>query len=677
MNKIKLNFGIIQKLKKYIKKYYILIILNILLATMSSLVSSAPIALIKRLFDKGISGKSEKDILYAAGAMIALAVIGAILMYWNTIFSTVISASIYKDIVTDIYNKIQTLDMEYFSGKKIGDMMTRVMTDPNNINSIILEVFNMVPEIIKVIICLGIAFYVDFDLTLGVMIVTPILVVTVRRYAKRLKRSGKDRQEAIDSLNSKLQETLAGIRIIRAFATERSEKKDFNQKNINLKRIAIRTARYNAKANAIMEALNYIIVALLLLFGGYRVLRARDFTAGDFITIVGAISSMYTPARRAVTRLNAISVNLSSITRVSEILEETPSIVNKENCIKFENFVSDITFENVDFKYKDSEERILKNINLTVKKGETVAFVGNSGGGKSTLVNLIPRFFDVSNGAIKIDGVNIKDYDVKSLRKNIGIVPQETFLFSGTILQNIKYGKRDATFDEIKEAAKKANAHDFIENLEEGYNTEIGERGVKLSGGQKQRIGIARALATHPKILLCDEATSALDPKTTKSILELLKKINQEFGITILLITHEMEVVKEICNKVAVMQDGEIKEQGNIIEIFTNPQENITKNFISSIINNNIPESLKEELDLNLPVVKLTFLGEKSGQPLISEINKKFDISTKILSASVNELGNTILGVLIVQLEGNPAIINEVEEFIKNRGVKIERMEII
>jgi len=407
MNKIKLNFGIIQKLKKYIKKYYILIILNILLATMSSLVSSAPIALIKRLFDKGISGKSEKDILYAAGAMIALAVIGAILMYWNTIFSTVISASIYKDIVTDIYNKIQTLDMEYFSGKKIGDMMTRVMTDPNNINSIILEVFNMVPEIIKVIICLGIAFYVDFDLTLGVMIVTPILVVTVRRYAKRLKRSGKDRQEAIDSLNSKLQETLAGIRIIRAFATERSEKKDFNQKNINLKRIAIRTARYNAKANAIMEALNYIIVALLLLFGGYRVLRARDFTAGDFITIVGAISSMYTPARRAVTRLNAISVNLSSITRISEILEETPSIVNKENCIKFENFTDGISFENVNFKYKDNSEEILKNINLNVKKGETVAFVGNSGGGKSTLVNLIPRFFDVAGGGLKNDGNGI------------------------------------------------------------------------------------------------------------------------------------------------------------------------------------------------------------------------------------------------------------------------------
>ena len=561
MNKIKLDFGIIQKLKKYIKKYYILIILNILLATMSSLVSSAPIALIKRLFDKGISGKSEKDILYAAGAMIALAVIGAILMYWNTIFSTVISASIYKDIVTDIYNKIQTLDMEYFSGKKIGDMMTRVMTDPNNINSIILEVFNMVPEIIKVIICLGIAFYVDFDLTLGVMIVTPILVVTVRRYAKRLKRSGKDRQEAIDSLNSKLQETLAGIRIIRAFATERSEKKDFNQKNINLKRIAIRTARYNAKANAIMEALNYIIVALLLLFGGYRVLRARDFTAGDFITIVGAISSMYTPARRAVTRLNAISVNLSSITRVSEILEETPSIVNKENCITFENFTDGISFENVDFKYKDNSEEILKNINLNVKKGETVAFVGNSGGGKSTLVNLIPRFFDVAGGVIKIDGTDIRDYEIKSLRKAIGIVPQETFLFAGTILSNIKYSRQDATFEEIVEAAKQANAHEFIENLSDGYDTEIGERGVKLSGGQKQRVAIAGAIATHKEIIVYDEPTSGLDYRHMKEVAACIQKLS-DMGKTQFIITHDPELVAYCCDYMMFMDNGIVSHFG-------------------------------------------------------------------------------------------------------------------
>ena len=564
MKKVKLDLGGIQKLKKYIKKYYVLIILNLLLATVSSLVSSAPIALIKRLFDKGIAGKSEKDILYAAGAMIMLAVVGAVLMYWNTIFSTVISSSIYKDIVTDIYNKIQTLDMEYFSGKKTGDMMIRVMTDPSNINSIILEIFDMISEIIKVGLCLGIAFYIDFDLTLGVMVVTPILIITVRRYAKRLKRSGKHRQEALDSLNSKLQETLSGIRIIRAFATEDYEINNFKKKNANLKKIAVRSARYNAKANSIMEAMNYIIIALLLMFSGYRVLRAKSFTPGDFITIVGAISSMYTPARRAMTRFNSISVNMSSITRVSEILEEMPSIINRENCIKFENFVSDITFENVDFKYRDSTEKILKNINLNVKKGETVAFVGNSGGGKSTLVNLIPRFFDVSSGSLRIDGIDIRDYEIKSLRKAIGIVPQETFLFSGTILSNIKYSRRDATFEEIVEAAKQANAHEFIENLSDGYNTEIGERGVKLSGGQKQRIAIARAILENPQILIFDEATYALDNESEKLVQDALEKLME--GKTTFVIAHRLTTI-ENSNKIVVIQKGEIKEVGNHNEL--------------------------------------------------------------------------------------------------------------
>ena len=564
MKKIKIDFGEIFKLKKYIKKYYVLIILNILLATMSSLVSSAPIALIKRLFDKGISGKSEKDILYAAGAMIILAAVGAVLMYWNTIFSTVISASIYKDIVTDIYNKIQTLDMEYFSGKKIGDMMTRIMTDPSNINSIILEAFSMIPEVIKLILCLGIAFYIDFDLTLGVMIVTPILIITVRKYAKRLKRSGKNRQEAIDSLNSKLQETLSGIRVIKAFAMEKEEIRDFRKKSLELKKVALKSARYTSKSSAISEALNYIMVAMLLMFGGFRVLRGNHFTTGDFITIVGAISSMYTPARRAITRFNAISVNLSSITRVSEILEETPSIVNKENCIKFENFTDGISFENVDFKYKDNSEEILKNINLNVKKGETVAFVGNSGGGKSTLVNLIPRFFDVAGGVIKIDGTDIRDYEIKSLRKAIGIVPQETFLFAGTILSNIKYSRQDATFEEIVEAAKQANAHEFIENLSDGYDTEIGERGVKLSGGQKQRIAIARAILENPQILILDEATSALDNESEKLVQEALEKLMK--GKTTFVIAHRLTTI-ENSNKIVVIQKGEIKEIGNHNEL--------------------------------------------------------------------------------------------------------------
>lgn len=558
------NYNSIKKLRKYMKRYSIPIFLNILLAMISSAVSSAPLALIKRLFDKGIIESNEKDILYAAGSMILLAVVGAVLVYWNTVFSALISASIYKNIVDDIYIKIQTLDMEYFSSAKIGELMTKVITDPNNINSVIKETFNMVPEVFKVVICLGIALSIDWKLTLGILIVAPVLITIVKKYSKKLKRSGKKRQEAMGLINSKLQESLSGIRVIKAFAMEKEEIRDFRIKNTKLKRIAIQTAKYNARSSAVSEALNYIMIAGLLLAGGYRVLRGHDFTPGDFVTIMGAISSMYTPIRRAITRFNEISVDIPSVGRVFEILEEEPKIIDNENKILFQYFSDNITFENVDFKYKDSDEKILKNINFTVKKGETMAFVGNSGGGKSTLVNLIPRFFDVSNGAIKIDGVNIKDYDVKSLRKNIGIVPQETFLFSGTILQNIKYGKRDATFEEIKEAAKKANAHEFIKKLEDGYNTEIGERGVKLSGGQKQRIAIARAILENPQILILDEATSALDNESEKLVQDALEKLME--NKTTFVIAHRLTTI-ENSDKIVVLQQGEIKETGTHTEL--------------------------------------------------------------------------------------------------------------
>lgn len=558
------NYNSIKKLRKYMKRYSIPIFLNILLAMISSAVSSAPLALIKRLFDKGIIESNEKDILYAAGSMILLAVVGAVLVYWNTVFSALISASIYKNIVDDIYIKIQMLDMEYFSSAKIGELMTKVITDPNNINSVIKETFNMIPEVFKVVICFGLALSIDWKLTLGILIVAPVLITIVKKYSKKLKRSGKKRQEAMGLINSKLQESLSGIRVIKAFAMEKEEIRDFRIKNTKLKRIAIQTAKYNARSSAVSEALNYIMIAGLLLAGGYRVLRGHDFTPGAFITIMGAISSMYTPIRRAITRFNEISVDIPSVGRVFEILEEEPKIIDNENKILFQYFSDNITFENVDFKYKDSDEKILKNINFTVKKGETMAFVGNSGGGKSTLVNLIPRFFDVSNGAIKIDGVNIKDYDVKSLRKNIGIVPQETFLFSGTILQNIKYGKRDATFEEIKEAAKKANAHEFIKKLEDGYNTEIGERGVKLSGGQKQRIAIARAILENPQILILDEATSALDNESEKLVQDALEKLME--NKTTFVIAHRLTTI-ENSDKIVVLQQGEIKETGTHAEL--------------------------------------------------------------------------------------------------------------
>ena len=558
------DFLMVKKLKKYVKKYYILIILNILLALVSSAVSAAPVTLIKRLFDRGIQGKDEKDILYAAGGMILLSVLGAFLVYWTTILSGKISSSIYKNIVDDLYVKIQSLDMEYFSTTKVGELMTKVLNDPANVNTFILEFFEFLKYVFTAISYLVIAIRIDWKLTLGMFIVAPILMTTVKKYSKKLKKSGKERQEATGTLNSKLQETLSGIRVIRAFATEKQEIRNFKKISLELKKVVMKTVGYNAKSNSVSEALNYVMMAILLLFGGYRILRGRVFTTGDFLTIMSAIGSMYTPVRRSANIYNSLSTNIPSIGRIFEILDVVPEIADAPDCIKFEEFKSDITFENADFSYKDSDEKVLKNINLVAKKGETVALVGNSGGGKSTLVNLIPRFFDVTGGKITIDGVDVKNYKIKSLRKKIGIVPQETFLFGGTILENIKYANQNASVEEVIEAAKKANAHEFIEKLEQGYETEIGERGIKLSGGQKQRISIARAILENPQILILDEATSALDNESEQLVQDALEKLMK--GKTTFVIAHRLSTIIN-SDKIVVIQQGEIRETGTHEEL--------------------------------------------------------------------------------------------------------------
>ena len=558
------DFLMVKKLKKYVKKYYILIILNILLALVSSAVSATPVTLIKRLFDRGIQGKDEKDILYAAGGMILLSVLGAFLVYWTTILSGKISSSIYKNIVDDLYVKIQSLDMEYFSTTKVGELMTKVLNDPANVNTFILEFFEFLKYVFTAISYLVIAIRIDWKLTLGMFIVAPILMTTVKKYSKKLKKSGKERQEATGTLNSKLQETLSGIRVIRAFATEKQEIHNFKKISLELKKVVMKTVGYNAKSNSVSEALNYVMMAILLLFGGYRILRGRVFTTGDFLTIMSAIGSMYTPVRRSANIYTSLSTNIPSIGRIFEILDVVPEIADAPDCVNFEEFKSDITFENADFSYKDSDEKVLKNINLVAKKGETVALVGNSGGGKSTLVNLIPRFFDVTGGKITIDGIDVKNYKIKSLRKKIGIVPQETFLFGGTILENIRYANQNASVEEVIEAAKKANAHEFIEKLEQGYETEIGERGIKLSGGQKQRISIARAILENPQILILDEATSALDNESEQLVQDALEKLMK--GKTTFVIAHRLSTIIN-SDKIVVIQQGEIRETGTHEEL--------------------------------------------------------------------------------------------------------------
>ena len=552
------------KLKRYIKKFYSIILLNMFLSALTGIISSAPILLIKRLFDKGIIGRAEKDILYASLAMIGLALIAGILMYYNSQLSGTISTGIYKNIIDDLYSKIQTLDMKYFSDSKVGDLMSRFSSDASMINSIILDSFTIILYLMTAIFYLVVLFITDWKLTMGVFLIAPLLLVVVKRYSSKLKHMGKNRQEISGELNSKLQETLSGIRVIKAFTTENYEKSKFKNLSSKLRFFTRKAIGYEAKANSIAESLNYIMFALLLFFGGYRVIRSGGtFTPGDFMTVLAGMGAMYTPAKRALKLYNGINTNSAAVDRIFEILDIESKVIDSENATQFKEFNSTIEFKNIDFEYEENKN-VITNFNLSVKKGEKIALVGNSGGGKSTIVNLLPRFYDVSHGTIEIDGVDIKKYKLKSLRKKIGIVPQDTFLFSGTIEENIKYGNRTATTEEVIDAAKQANAHVFIEKLSNGYLTEIGERGVKLSGGQKQRIAIARAILENPEILILDEATSALDNESEKLVQDALEKLMKDK--TSFVIAHRLSTVIS-CDKIIVLQAGEIREIGTHAEL--------------------------------------------------------------------------------------------------------------
>ena len=552
------------KLKRYIKKFYSIILLNMFLSALTGIISSAPILLIKRLFDKGIIGRAEKDILYASLAMIGLALIAGILMYYNSQLSGTISTGIYKNIIDDLYSKIQTLDMKYFSDSKVGDLMSRFSSDASMINSIILDSFTIILYLMTAIFYLVVLFITDWKLTMGVFLIAPLLLVVVKRYSSKLKHMGKNRQEISGELNSKLQETLSGIRVIKAFTTENYEKSQFKNLSSKLRFFTRKAIGYEAKANSIAESLNYIMFELLIFFGLYRVIvSGGTFTPGDFMTVLAGMGAMYTPAKRALKLYNGINTNSAAVDRIFEILDIESKVIDSENATQFKEFNSTIEFKNVDFEYEENKN-VITNFNLSVKKGEKIALVGNSGGGKSTIVNLLPRFYDVSHGTIEIDGVDIKKYKLKSLRKKIGIVPQDTFLFSGTIEENIKYGNRTATTEEVIDAAKQANAHVFIEKLSNGYLTEIGERGVKLSGGQKQRIAIARAILENPEILILDEATSALDNESEKLVQDALEKLMKDK--TSFVIAHRLSTVIS-CDKIIVLQAGEIREIGTHAEL--------------------------------------------------------------------------------------------------------------
>ncbi|QYR58090.1 ABC transporter ATP-binding protein [Fusobacterium polymorphum] len=554
----------------------------IILSTIASAMSAVPAWLSKKFVDDVLINQNKEMFLWIIGGIFAATVIKVVSSYYSEIASNFVTETIKREIKIDIFSHLEKLPISYFKKNKLGDTLSKLTNDTTSLGRIGFIIFDMFKELLTVLILTGRMFQVDYILALVSLILLPLIIRVVRKYTKKIRKYGRERQDTTGKVTAFTQETLSGIFVIKAFNNTDfviDKYKDLTKEEFEQ---AYKTTKIKAKVSPINEVITTFMVLLVVLYGGYQILVTKKITSGDLISFVTALGLMHQPLKRLISKNNDLQDSLPSADRVVEIFDEKVETDVFGEAIEFDEKIQDIKFENVNYKYDDSNEYVLKNINLDVKAGEIVAFVGKSGSGKTTLVNLLARFFNTDEGTVKVNGVNIKNIPLKIYRNKFAIVPQETFLFGGTIKENISFGK-EVTDEEIISAAKMANAYNFIqEDLPNKFETEVGERGALLSGGQKQRIAIARALIKNPEIMILDEATSALDSESEKLVQEALDSLME--GRTTFVIAHRLSTIVR-ADKIVVMEDGEIKEMGTHSELIA--MNGIYKNLYDIQFNEN------------------------------------------------------------------------------------------
>ncbi|HDJ5150307.1 TPA: SAV1866 family putative multidrug efflux ABC transporter [Staphylococcus aureus] len=475
-----------------------------------------------------------------------------------------ISNKILYDIRKKLYNHLQALSARFYANNQVGQVISRVINDVEQTKDFILTgLMNIWLDCITIIIALSIMFFLDVKLTLAALFIFPFYILTVYVFFGRLRKLTRERSQALAEVQGFLHERVQGISVVKSFAIEDNEAKNFDKKNTNFLTRALKHTRWNAYSFAAINTVTDIGPIIVIGVGAYLAISG-SITVGTLAAFVGYLELLFGPLRRLVASFTTLTQSFASMDRVFQLIDEDYDIKNGVGAQPIEIKQGRIDIDHVSFQYNDNEAPILKDINLSIEKGETVAFVGMSGGGKSTLINLIPRFYDVTSGQILIDGHNIKDFLTGSLRNQIGLVQQDNILFSDTVKENILLGRPTATDEEVVEAAKMANAHDFIMNLPQGYDTEVGERGVKLSGGQKQRLSIARIFLNNPPILILDEATSALDLESESIIQEALDVLSKDR--TTLIVAHRLSTITH-ADKIVVIENGHIVETGTHREL--------------------------------------------------------------------------------------------------------------
>ena len=512
--------------------------------------------------DSGLMKGNQNVIVSVLVWIGIITIIKAMLGYGKEFLYDVLSSWVHQDIKNDLFAHIQTLEFEYFDNMNTGELMSRIGEDAENIWQTIgygMRLF--IENIIYFVISTIILFVLNYKLALACFIVMiPIGFIGIKLENKFGETYSKISDQTAE-INTIAQEDISGIKLVKAFSREKYEINKFLKMNKVYYDLNMEQAKIIGDYFPPIEFLTNIALVIMIVLGGFLVMDG-EVSIGILVAFNGYIWNLIWPMRMLGELTDLLSRTVSSANKIFAIMDKDPSIKTKENFKDVKNIKGNIKFEGVNFKYDD--KLVLKNINLDIKAGSTVAIMGATGAGKSSLINLIGRYYDTCKGSIKIDGIDIKEYNLEFLRKNMAIVPQETFLFSETILNNIKFSNENASFEEIKEASKLACANEFIEGLELGYNTEIGERGIGLSGGQKQRIAIARALVRKAKILILDDSTSALDMETEHELLKNLS--NRKHESTTFIIAHRISAVKN-ADLIIYLEDGQIKESGTHDEL--------------------------------------------------------------------------------------------------------------
>ena len=467
------------------------------------------------------------------------------------------------DLRKDIYKHIQTLSFDFFSKCRVGDVMARIVNDTGSIqNSMMMSVTEILPNILTLTGALIYLIRLNLRLTVLALLVTPIIAFTILRFSALIREAARQTQKKSGDIYSILAEKIAGIRVIKSFTTEQHEVDRFGDEIEKSFWLSMREIQIDATQKPLLELIQAIAIAIVIWYGAYQVV-AGQLSINDLIAFFVGIGLIATPLAMFGKITLSIQRSLSAAERIFDVLDTKPAIYDTKDAIELPTIKGTVEFHKVDFHYNNGTP-ILKNINVKANPGEIIALVGRSGAGKSTFVNLIPRFYDVISGSIAIDGFDIKKCKLYSLRKQIGIVPQETVLFLGTIKENISYGSFDATDEQVIAAAKAANIHDFIMGLPNKYDTIVGERGALLSGGEKQRVSIARAILRDPRILILDEATSSLDTESERLVQDALEKLIK--GRTTFIIAHRLSTV-QIADRILVFDKGSIIEEGSHKEL--------------------------------------------------------------------------------------------------------------